>query len=481
MAEVDLRDLPPVEPLEIEEARRRRFSMTLLRYANRCNRSAYLYLKHRGGAPSHALNRGSVAHAAFERMLVTMRDEGESQLPMDVAKDIMAEEIARAPVTVPSEEQASMRVMAAHVAEGVELDPASIVGIEQKVILPIEEFTVVGKLDVVIRAKTHLEIWDWKTALAMSQMDEIAEKLRDGRLAPKSFQLLVYVLLAAFGIPVETRTCEGCGGTGTVYWVQTSPDARPLRADPGDLIHVKGDPREQVSMDECDHCGGVGKWDAPIDDALGHGLDWFQAFEMYPMFLRDDGIGRRGPLTVSRPELIDHRLMLEGLVFKLGAMLGEIAVPGVDPWRFEAVSGTHCQECPARAECPLPERLRHWAGEVNDREQAEEAATRLHDFDKPRHAARAKELRTWMARHGSVRVGADRVLELVSGTRKTTDSDGLVAAAERAAQFGEPLDVDAYVRESQSTNVKLRKLEPGEFAPAEEETADVERFGDVPF
>ena len=44
---IDLRKLPPVEPLE---RRPSRLSQTALKHADACPRSGYLYLKHRGGA-----------------------------------------------------------------------------------------------------------------------------------------------------------------------------------------------------------------------------------------------------------------------------------------------------------------------------------------------------------------------------------------------------------------------------------------------
>ena len=496
--EVEVRDLPPVKPLELEERRRRRFSMTLLRHLNRCNRSAYLYLKYRGGPPSHPLNRGSVAHTAFERYVRAMVDNGEHRIPMDLAKDIMADAIASSPATIPSEEQAKLRVMAAHFAEGIVIDPAQVVGVEQKVVLPIDEFVVVGKLDLLLRsADGVLDVWDWKTAMAQSTQDEIAEKLRDGRMAPKSFQLLVYVLLAAFGIPVESERCGYCEGAGALWSVPEGDGIRHVPARAGVAIEMVGDP-QRVRHVTCFECAGAGSKDVPIsDEPLGRGTNLFRAFEMYPMIPRRDAAGQveaiasRGPLEVERKELIDHRQMLEGMVFKLAAMLGEISVPGIEPWKFEAVGGTHCQECPARGECPLPAHLRSFAGEVNDRAEAEEAAEKLELHQKPAHRAMTKELREWVKRNGAVRVGADKVLEMQHGTRRTTDTEGLAAAALEAAEFGTPFDPEAFVREADSSTLKLRTLEPDEFegaAPraAEEEPPETldERFGtidDVPF
>jgi hypothetical protein len=456
-----LRDFPPVEPVEPPS----RLSMTLLRHYNDCNRSAYLYRKYRGGPASQELNRGTIAHVAFQRMLEHMRDEGESRLPMDVAKDIMAEAIAHTPITVPAEQQGKLRVMAAHFAEGVVLDPATIRGVEQKVLLEIDGLPpLVGKLDVVLSPEDGtLEIWDWKTALAMTAVEEIAEKLRDGRLAPKSFQLLIYVLLAAFGIPVETETCEACEGTGKFY-------------SPG-----------EVPNPDCATCEGRGSFDTPIaDEPLGHGRNLFRAFEQYPMFLFDrqhgggQELGKRGPLEVTRPELIDHRLMLEGLAFKAAAAFGMVEIPGIEPWKFEAVSGTHCKVCPARAECPIPEHLRSWAGEINTVEQASEALEQL-QHEKAHHRARDKEIKNFAKYHGiTVPFGRDEEYGFEEQTSYSTDWHGLVDAIERSTVFGEPFDLEAHRKRSTSTRWVKRKRE---FVEVEEPKLSLsERFGDdAPF
>jgi hypothetical protein len=453
MSELALRDFPPVDPVDPPS----RLSMTLLRLYNNCNRAAYLYRKYKGGPASHEMNRGTVAHVAFERMLSAIKGQGAyldekghrqyGRIPMDVAKDIMAEAIANTPITVPAEQQANLRVMAAHFAEGVHVDPDHIVGVEQKIVLPIDDLVVVGKLDLVLRDPESgvLEVWDWKTAMAMTAVDEIAEKLRDGRLAPKSFQLLVYILLAAFGIPVET--CPKCGGTGELVYVTMSPDAPTLRVLPGDTPPPDPD-GTKLTVDECDECV---RGDLPMENVpLGHGINLFRAFEMYPMFLFDAPrgggreLGRRGPLDVTRPELIDHQAMLEGLVYKAAAAFGLVDIPGIEAWRFEAVPGTHCKQCPARGECPIPGHLRSWAGEINEREQAEEAIALL-EHEKAQHAARQREIRLWAKANGvPLRVGSDEAYVFEEQTAYKTDWGGLEAAVERAATFGEVFDLEAH-------------------------------------
>jgi hypothetical protein len=475
----DLRRLPPAEPLELTERQLTRFSMTLLRYFNRCARSAYLSLKWGGGPPGHHLNRGSVAHAAFERMMHTMIDAGEPRIPMDMAKLIMAEAIAQSPHVVPAEEQGRLRVMAAHFAEGVVIDPSLVVGVERKLRLRVGDFDVICKLDVVLRDGEVLEIWDWKTAYAMSRSDEIAEVLRDGRMGPKAFQLLVYVLAAAFGEPI--RRCEECDGRGEIVFA-TLPGGMPRRVQPGEVIHVRGEPSSAIyDADECPDCGGSG--DVVDGEPLGEGVNLFRALELYPQFLFDDGLGRRGPLDVTRPELIDHQLMLEGLVMKLGAQLGVVPVDGIEPWTFEAVPGSHCPECPARGECPIPEHIRAPWGAINSMEEAEAAAVEL-EMQRAHDRARQTELRKFAERHGPIRVGADEVMDFSPEERRSVDREGLLSAATEAAEFGVPFDPDLFVKRSTSNRFSKRKLAPDELAEmnGDADLAADDKWGaDAPF
>jgi hypothetical protein len=174
--------------------------------------------------------------------------------------------------------------------------------------------------------------------------------------------------------------------------------------------------------------------------------------------------------------------MLEGLAYKCAAAFGMVDIPGVEAWRFEAVPGTHCKQCPARGECPIPEHLRSWAGEINTEEQAVEAAALL-EQEKARHAARQKELRLFAKAHGPIPVGADEELRFEEQTSYKTDWGALEAAVERAAQFGEPFDLEAYRRPSTSNRFVKKKVELAEL-PEEPELSADERFGtvdDVPF
>jgi hypothetical protein len=57
---------------------------------------------------------------------------------------------------------------------------------------------------------------DYKSSYAAPPYDEVARKRRDGSLAAKSFQLILYALCLAYGVPVREEECSQCGGDGGV-------------------------------------------------------------------------------------------------------------------------------------------------------------------------------------------------------------------------------------------------------------------------
>lgn len=456
------RNLPPVEPIPLPS----RFSQTLLRHGNRCLRSAYLYAKYRGGMPSHQLDFGTAAHRGIEACLRAMVEQGEDRIPPELAKDLMGEAAASADLTIPAEMHGRLRQIAWHFAEGVAIDPDRVLTIERKFQLEIGGVRVIGKPDVAFLSEDggEIEVWDYKSGFAMAPEGEVAEKQRDGRLAPKSFQLLLYILLLALGRPVTELPCEACKGT-TFEWAAgvEIPDG-PL--EPGVSIPVNGNPASVV-VGACPACDGRGTVDH-LDPPLGERAQWFKGFEMYPQFLYDDGIGRRGPLEIPRHELADHQQMLQGLVAKVAAAF--------NAWDFPAVDGSHCSECPARPECPLPAALKGYRGLINTPEEAAEAAS-LHELRKKELAADWKEIKGFADVHGPIRFGADLVLDFRAEERRKVDREGMREAARRAAEYGDPFDPDDYVQVSTTTPLRKRKLEPHELEPETEQ----DRWGPVPF
>lgn len=359
---MSLRDLPPVEPIEPPA----RYSQTIVRHFDRCNRSAYLYRKHRGGVPSHDLERGTAFHTFAERALNLMVENDEPKIPPDVAKDLMMEVLRES--NVPVSEWDRLRIASYHFAEGYAIDPARVVGIERKFVIPVGDREVSCKLDFCALSEDGSEAWveDFKTTYRLAAMDELATKLPDGRHAAKAAQLLIYVLALAYGFPVRDVPCPTCEGKQT-YLVPSGSDLPDVRAaGPGEVIEVNGDPGGVVPV-RCHTCDGRGTIEEREPYRIGERVQVFNCAELYPSYLFDDGIGRRD-VTVTRAELPDHMDWLESVVARMDEAF--------ESWKFPAVPGSHCSECPAARECPLPVHLRDHRGEIDSPEKAAEAAER---------------------------------------------------------------------------------------------------------
>lgn len=432
-----MRSLPPVEPVDY----RQRASMSLLKHMDVCPRSAYLYLRHGGGVQSHAMHRGMAFHRFAERALRLLVEQDENRIPPDLAKDIMAEVIAADhELVVPASEHDRLRQMAYHFAEGFWIDPSKVVAIERKFVLPMGDWELSGIIDFATldaQARTA-EVIDFKSAFAMASYDELATKLDNGTYMNKALQLVVYTLLLAEGHPVTEHPCSSCDGSGIE------------RLDAG-------------LGEKCSLCNGRGSGES-YEPALGSQVEAFSGWECYPQYLFEDGIGRRGPLVTTRPELFDHRLTVEGLIAKLETAL--------ESWTFTAIPGSHCSTCPAKFECPLPSHLRDHAGTINTLEEAIEAGESI-ALDEDRLKARKKELRTWAAANVPVPNGSDRIWDFSTSERRETNWASANAALARAQDYGEPFDLADHQKLSQSTTFRLRKLSPEEVAQRRSGSEDV--------
>jgi hypothetical protein len=301
---------------------------------------------------------------------------------------------------------------------------------------------------------------DYKTSFYVPGLSDVTVRMPDGRLAPTSFQLILYSLGLVHGFPVHDRPCGVCEGSGTVTIA----------------YHLAGDQTGE-DLGDCPECGGRGKVEERDPFPLAGRATVVDAAEVYPAHLHDDGLPERGGL-IRREELPDHLASIEAVVARMDAAL--------ESWEFDAVDGSHCSECPARAECPLPAHLRDFRGRINTPDELSEAA-RVYFRRKDELAADWREIRTVAGIHGPVQFGADQVLEFATQETRRTDTEGLMEAAQRAAEYGEPLDPDEFVKASVSTRLRKRKLSPDELAEDASEpegaadTAD-ERYGaEAPF
>jgi hypothetical protein len=277
---------------------------------------------------------------------------------------------------------------------------------------------------------------DWKTSYRMVSEGELAEKAPDvdgtPRVAPKTFQLLSYVLLLAFGRPVRKVPCGACGGAGGEI------------DDPGGAIR---DMPPMIPYRRCGECGGTGRTET-LDPPVGGRINTFDCHEAYPQYLFDDGIGMSPPLVVIRPELPDHWAWFQGLVRR--------ADSAFNTWRFDAVDGTHCNECPARRECPLPAHLRFGPILEGPDEAADMASSYYLRQGEQKELWEA--LKGWVDANGPVPVGSDEELSFKSEERRKVDAEGMAVAARRAAELGEGFRPDDFVKRSRATVLRKRKL-----------------------
>lgn len=392
---LDLRNLPPVE--ENVEAPRR-ISQTLAKHADRCMRSAFLYLKYSGGTPGHALDRGSAYHLFQERAMRLLLEEDEAALVPELAKVMVDEVLDDHPEwTVPRSEADDVRVMAYHWTIGNDVDPATVVAVERKFVLELGGVTISGKIDLAaLMPDGVLQIDDAKTSFAMPTQAEYEE----------SFQTLFYSLLYLFGNPVEKV-----------------PDEH------GELQEI-------------------------VLPAVGEGLWWVRTREVYPRLkLREDGTLAMRTRTLSRTDVEDFKHDLARTIRKiLGAL---------EDGKWSAVPGSHCSECPCSAECPLPPHLRDHAGTINSVEEAQEAMAAVL-VTKAQTAAMEKEIKAWCKGNTQSLVVGDLLFEWTTVEKWDTDWDELEPAIDRAANFGEPFALSEYRRRGVSNTFKKRKLTPDE-------------------
>lgn len=406
------RELPPLPVAERRKAKRpEKHSMTLMSKWDTCHRSAFLYLKHKGGAQTHAMARGEVFHQFVEEAVgyLTDPDENpnapETSMPPEVAKDRMMATIAeRRDLVLPEFEQQALRGMAWNWAgsnQGLVEDPEAIMGREQMIELDLGDWIVRGKLDYALMSPFGYPVVDdYKTSLHKPSKDELEN-------GAKSYQGKFYALLFLFGIP------EG--------------ESLPL----------------------------------------GHGLDECRTRQIFPRYLNEetgDLSGADFEVVYSRDFLSDFRRSLADQLAGMDQALKD--------GRWQAAIGSHCTECPAQAECPLPRHIVPKALDVS-KTRAAQIGTLFEELAKPapvetledaEHAATAAHILSMLGTrvrsrvrdfadengHEAVFYGTDYKLAFKPKTAREVDWEALEA--------GEPFDPKKHVKVTESTEFTKRKI-----------------------
>jgi PD-(D/E)XK nuclease superfamily len=392
-----------------------------------CPRAAYLYAKYNGGAFSHPLAGGTLLHRAIERFLQHLIDSDERTGNPETAKDILNEVLVESTDLTVSPERFDKL---------------------RGMMFHIAEGVAINPANVVC---LETPVWLDVNGRKVSGTIDFAEA-NDTRCVVLDWK-------SAFLNPPRPIEEEG-----DVYMPTTEEWLASFQLVLYSLSLATG------SIDG-----------SPF--GLSH-IEEFVLRQIHPrQFWDNEGTVAYREAIITREALLDWRFYLEALVAQLEEAFRT--------WEFPAIIGSHCDYCPASAECPIPAPLREYRGEIRTVEDAERAAIQWE-----RHTRRRKEL--WEAIKGfakasghRIRYGADlelywRTIEgeklrdyvTVPGSKKKIK--GRVALKEniqRTREWGHPLDWETYFTPTISTRLMRRKLTDTELAAEKDAAASKEAPG----
>lgn len=214
-----------------------------------------------------------------------------------------------------------------------------------------------------------------------------------------------------------------------------------------------------------------------LDDGMR--LEGFEEYGLelvYPRHLQSGELARR-PVTVTSQQLLDFKFDVESQLERLRDVnLGE--------GRWQPTPGSHCGECPAEYECPLPPVLRPESQLANATVDDLERMAARWNFEtgrntdlKKRIKARAEAIEAENPEaldlgngDRGIRIGEDLALVFLPYDRESVKSAARLAeAAEEAAHYGGKLDLTRHFRRSVGTQFEKRKVIRRPPPPTEEE------------
>jgi hypothetical protein len=422
------------DPVFLPEDRRLggRASQTFLKHFNGCPRSGFLYAKYKGEAQTVKMMRGSAGHRIFELATNAMVDAKQPTIPPELVKAIVDEVLADPEYPLPLEEHDYLREMSFRWASEWTVDPAYVVATETLFVLEIGGYQVRCKVDFaqLLEDGAALYIVDYKTGQGVHRYEDVARVMSDGRLMAKNFQLVLYALAMAFGVPVRIDPCPNCQLGGPV-----TPDYAASM--------VLGIP--------CAVCDDRRVVETPEPFSVASGVQRFDLEFVYPAVETREKVMLRRPMTLTRTDLHAYRASLEATLTRLAIAERDGDWPAV-------VSDSACGMCPASSECPIPPVLRDYLGAIDSPEQVESAASAL-DRGKSEHRKMQAVLRAYAkANGGRIRYG-NKVWELVySEHEEIKDKQVLWDAVERSLRTGEPFDRSEHVKTKGRTDFVARDI-----------------------
>jgi CRISPR/Cas system-associated exonuclease Cas4 (RecB family) len=425
---------------------------------NACPRSGYLYALHKGEAQTADMIRGSAIHEILARATQLAVDEGEPMIPGELVKVEVDKVFAEMPV--PVEQHDYVRECVWRWASETAFDPPAVIAVERLIVMQLEGFEVRMKVDyaALLEDGAAVHVVDYKSSRSMPQQEEVARRRpADGSLMARNFQLVLYALGLAYGVPVRVEPCGPCHGTGYLREI----DLRGLSQAQTEAAIWDG-----TENPPCRYCDGRGSVEVHEPFPLAGRAQRFDLEFVYPGIEdKSTGLMQRRPMSLTRLELEEYLLSLTALLKRVRAAEESGDWPAV-------VSDAACSECPAPSMCPIPSELRDHRGTINSHEQAAEALEVL-DRRKAVDAAIRREVKAFAKHNGPVRWGADRVSEFVSTfAEEIKDREGMFGALQRAVDFGEPFDRSVWVREKHGTSFRDRTLSADELAEEAIEEGD---------
>lgn len=167
-------------------------SQTLLNRMSTCPFSARLYLEHKGGPQSAAMQRGELIHATIEAVIQLAIETGETAVPAEVGKDYLQAILdERVDLALPPAEVDACRAAIWNWCSDFRLEPETIVGVETMLEAEVAGQPVRGKIDLALIANGEAHVYDWKSSLSYP-----SQEAHDN-----DHQMLFYGLLMLEGIP----------------------------------------------------------------------------------------------------------------------------------------------------------------------------------------------------------------------------------------------------------------------------------------